>query len=44
MKKVKSLKKPPRDNEGGLSYLARLVELMITGNVKEGRYAAARLE
>ena len=41
---TKPLKKPPRDNEDGLSYLARLVELMITVNVKEGRHSAARLE
>jgi hypothetical protein len=42
--KANPLKKLPRDNEGILSYLARLVELMATGDVKEGRYAAARLE
>jgi hypothetical protein len=42
--KAKSLKKSPRDNEDSLSYLARLVEIMITGGANEGQYAAARLE
>ena len=42
--KAKPLKKSPRDNEDSLSYLTRLVELMITSDVKEGRYTAARLE
>jgi hypothetical protein len=42
--KAKPLKKSPRGNEGRLSYLVRLVELMITDDVKEGRYAAVHLE
>jgi hypothetical protein len=42
--KAKPLKKSPSDGEGSFSYLTRFVELMITGDVKEDRYAAARLE
>ena len=42
--KAKPLKKSPSGNEDGLKYLTRLVELMITDDVKEGRYAAAHLE
>jgi hypothetical protein len=38
------LKKSPGNNEYFLASLARLVELMIAGDVKEGRYAAAHLE
>jgi hypothetical protein len=41
--KAKPLKKSPSDNENCLAYLTRLVELMIAGDVKEGRYAAAHL-
>jgi hypothetical protein len=41
--KAEPLVKSPRDNEDSFSYLARLVELMITGDVKKGRYAAAHL-
>jgi len=37
-------KKSPSDNEDFLAYLTRLVELMIAGDVMEGRYAAAHLE
>jgi hypothetical protein len=40
----KPLKKTPSNDEDSLSYLTRLVELMITDDVKEGRYTAARLE
>jgi hypothetical protein len=40
----KPLKKTPSNDEDSLSYLTRLVELMITSDVKEGRYTAARLE
>jgi len=42
--KVKPLKKSPSDKEYFLASLARLVELMIAGDVKEGRYAAVHLE
>lgn len=42
--KAKPLKKSPSGNEDGLKYLTRLVELTITDDVKEGRYAAAHLE
>jgi hypothetical protein len=42
--KVKPFKKSPIDNEDLMAYLARLVELMIAGDVKEGRNAAAHLE
>mmetsp|Transcript_72447 Transcript_72447/g.145766 ORF Transcript_72447/g.145766 Transcript_72447/m.145766 type:complete len:467 (+) Transcript_72447:256-1656(+) len=42
--KAKPLKKSPSDEGDCLSYLTRLVELMITDDVKEGRYDAAHLE
>jgi hypothetical protein len=41
---IKPFKKSPRDNEDFLAYLTRLAELMIAGDVKEGRYAAVHLE
>jgi hypothetical protein len=41
--KAKPQKKSPRGNEGCLSYLARLVELMITDDLKEFRHAAVHL-
>jgi hypothetical protein len=34
----------PSDDEGSLSYLTHLVELMITDDVKGGLHSVARLE
>ena len=42
--RAKPLKKSPSDEEDGLAYLTRLLELMITDDVKEGRYDAGRLQ
>jgi hypothetical protein len=42
--KAKPLKKSPSDDEDCLACLARLVELMITDDVKEARAAAVHLE
>ena len=42
--RAKPLKKSPSDEEDGLAYLTRLLEVMITDDVKEGRYDAGRLQ